>query len=354
MVPPEDDDSSKTEEPSERKIEQAREDGDVAISQEVKTFIMLVGTLFMVWLLLPMLSKSFIKYYKKFIESPEAIEINLKSFHIVFVDAIYGFFKLMIIPFGMFIVLGVLASILQTGFMFSPKRLELKWEKLNFIAKLPTLIDMKKIIESLKGILKIIIIAGIGINVITPYITKAEQMPSMELIGILSIIHHATVVLIFTVTIAILVLAIADSLYQKFSHLKKLRMTKQEVKDEYKQSEGDPLIKGKIRQMRYERAHQKMMSNVPEASVIITNPTHYAVALQYKIDTMDAPKVLAKGVDHLALRIRELGLENDIPIVENPPLARALFASAEVDDFIPSEHFKAVAEVIGYVMQLKK
>ena len=131
-------------------------------------------------------------------------------------------------------------------------------------------------------------------------------------------------------------------------------MTKQEVKDEYKQVEGDPLVKSRIRQVRMERARRRMMDNVPKADVVIVNPTHYAVALEYKMDTMEAPVVLAKGIDNIALRIKAIAEEHEIPVVENPPLARALFASAELDQTIPPEHYKAVAEVIGYVMQLKK
>ena len=131
-------------------------------------------------------------------------------------------------------------------------------------------------------------------------------------------------------------------------------MTKQEVKDEYKQVEGDPLVKSRIRQVRMERARRRMMDNVPKADVVIVNPMHYAVALEYKMDTMEAPVVLAKGIDNIALRIKAIAEEHEIPVVENPPLARALFASAELDQTIPPEHYKAVAEVIGYVMQLKK
>ena len=156
------------------------------------------------------------------------------------------------------------------------------------------------------------------------------------------------------VIIAVLIIAVADYAYQKYSHLKKLRMTKQEVKDEYKQVEGDPLVKSRIRQVRMERARRRMMDNVPKADVVIVNPTHYAVALEYKMDTMEAPVVLAKGIDNIALRIKAIAEEHEIPVVENPPLARALFASAELDQTIPPEHYKAVAEVIGYVMQLKK
>jgi flagellar biosynthetic protein FlhB len=133
----------------------------------------------------------------------------------------------------------------------------------------------------------------------------------------------------------------------------KLKMTKQEVKDEYKQSEGDPMIRGRIRSMRRERARQRMMASVPNASVIITNPTHYAIALKYDMDAMAAPKLVAKGVDFLAARIRAVAEEHNIPLVENPPLARALYAAVDLDEEIPQEHYKAVAEVIGYVMRLK-
>ena len=172
--------------------------------------------------------------------------------------------------------------------------------------------------------------------------------------SILEFIHKAVTLLIFTIVLAVLVIAIADFAYQKYTHLLKLRMTKQEVKEEYKQTEGDPLVKSRIRQIRNERARRRMMENVPKADVVIVNPTHYAVALQYDMATMDAPVVVAKGLDNIALKIREIAEEHDIPIVENPPLARALFASVELDQSIPEEHFKAVAEVIGYVMQLKK
>ena len=175
----------------------------------------------------------------------------------------------------------------------------------------------------------------------------------MEVYAILDFIHEIVVYLIFTVVIAISVVALIDYGYQFYTHRKKLRMSKQEMKDEYKQTEGDPLIKSRIRSLRNERARRRMMDNVPKASVVITNPTHYSVALQYELDVMDAPRLVAKGVDSLAFKIREVAEENDVPILENPPLARALYASVEIDQAIPPEHFKAVAEVIGYVMRLK-
>lgn len=354
MVAPEDEDeASKTEDPSERKIEKAKEEGDTAVSQDAKSFIMFIGMLFVVWLVFPLMMKWFYQYALKFIENPESIPTDPQHIQRLLISAGVAMLKIMAIPFVIFMIFGVAASISQTGFIYAPKKLEPNWNKLNIFAALPNFINMKKVVESLKGIIKIAVISFVAILVVKPYLPKVNLMPTMETMAILSFIHKIVVLLIFTVVIAVFVIAVADYVYQRYTHMKKLRMTKQEVKDEYKQMEGDPIVKSRIRQVRMERARHRMMENVPKADVVIVNPTHYAIALEYKMEQMDAPVVLAKGIDHIALRIRELAEENEIPIVENPPLARALFASVEIDQAIPPEHFKAVAEVIGYVMQLK-
>ena len=354
MVSPEDEDeASKTEDPSERKISKAKEEGDVAVSQEVKSFIMLLGMLFVVWLLMPFMLKWYYSLSVRFIENAGQIEVTPQNFQLLFKTSVLGLFKILGIPFVIFMILGVFASISQTGFIYAPKKIEPKWDKLNIFAALPNFINMKKIVESLKGIIKVTVVTFIAILVLKPYLKKADLLPTMETTAILEFIHKIVVLLLFTIVIAVLIIALADYLYQRFSHLKKLRMTKQEVKDEYKQMEGDPLIKSRIRQVRMERARHRMMEAVPKSDVVIVNPTHYAVALEYKMEQMDAPKVTAKGIDNVALRIKAVAEDNDVPIVENPPLARALFASTEIDQTIPEEHFKAVAEVIGYVMQLK-
>ena len=354
MVAPEDEDeSSKTEEPSERKISKAKEEGDVAISQDAKSFIMLLGTLFVIWLFVPIMCRWLGQMGASFIERSGNTHIDKGNFIIVFEQGVFGFFKIMAIPFLIFMVLGIFASLSQTGFIYAPKKLEPNWNKLNIFAALPKFINKQKIVESLKGIIKIAVVSFLAYLVLKPYLTKSELLPTMSTHGILDFIHHIVVMLIFTVTMAVLVIAAGDYAWQKYSHLLKLRMTKQEVKEEYKQMEGDPLVKSKIRQIRMDRARQRMMENVPKADVVIVNPTHYAVALEYKMHEMPAPKVTAKGVDTVALRIKAVAEENEIPIVENPPLARALFASTELDQTIPTEHFQAVAEVINYVMQLK-
>ncbi len=353
VAPEDDDDSSKTEEPSERKISKAKEEGDVAISQDAKSFIMLLGSLFVIWLFIPFMFKWLGRFSASFIERAANTHVDKGNFVVLFEQGVFIFFKVMAIPFVLFMVLGIFASLSQTGFIYAPKKLEPNWNKLNIFAALPNFINKQKIVESIKGIIKITIVSILAYMVIKPYIAKTELLPTMGTYAILDFIHEVVVLLLFTVTIAVLVIAAADYAWQKYSHLLKLRMTKQEVKEEYKQMEGDPLVKSKIRQIRMDRARQRMMENVPKADVVIVNPTHYAVALEYKMNEMPAPKVTAKGVDTVALRIKAVAEENDIPIVENPPLARALFASTELDQTIPTEHFKAVAEVINYVMQLK-
>lgn len=353
MAPEEEDESSKTEEASEHKKQKAKEEGNVSLSQDAKSFIMLLGMLLVVWLILPLLGRWYIKDFSFFITAPETIPTDERHLQLLLIKTALSFFKIMAIPFVILMILGIFASIAQTGFIFAPKRLEPNWDKLNVFAQLSKFITMQKVVDSLKGIVKITVIGFIGILVLKPYLRDAALLPDMSVAGILKLIHKIIVLLIFTVVIATLIIALADFAYQKYSHLKKLRMTKQEAKDEYKQMEGDPLVKSKIRQIRTERARRRMMDNVHKADVVIVNPTHFAVALEYKMETMDAPVVVAKGVDHIALKIKEIAAEDDIPIVENPPLARALYASVDIDEAIPSEHFKAVAEVIGYVMQLK-
>jgi flagellar biosynthetic protein FlhB len=189
--------------------------------------------------------------------------------------------------------------------------------------------------------------------VLKPMVYGIEHYAGLPMAQVMAEAQDLTVRMLIRVTGVLTLIAGADYLYQRFSYFKSLRMTKQEVKEEFKQSEGDPTIKGKQRQIRFQRARRRIAAMVPKADVVVTNPTHFAVAMQYDPKAMQAPKVVAKGADVLAHRIREIAREHDIPIVENPPLARALYAAVEEDQEIPSEHYRAVAEVISYVFKLK-
>ena len=205
--------------------------------------------------------------------------------------------------------------------------------------------------EFLKGILKLrCVMVGVPGFALIPGLDSFTSYSTQDFLAIL---HNTLLKMLVAVLAVLAAIAIADLIFQRYRHKKQLRMTKQEVKEEHKQAEGDPTAKQRLRQIRQERARQRMMAAVPDADVVITNPTHFAVALKYDSEEMDAPRVVAKGQDLIAQRIREIAEDNDIIIVENPPLARALFASVELDDEVPPEHYQAVAEVISYVWGLR-
>jgi flagellar biosynthetic protein FlhB len=213
---------------------------------------------------------------------------------------------------------------------------------------------MKQLVEFGKGLIKAVIVATVAGSYVMPELMKIEDMAGLEPIAMTRELFHVLLHLMIGVLLAIGTIALLDYFYQKWSTLQGMKMTKQEVKDEHKNADGDPHIKGRMRQIRMTRARKRMMASVPKASVIITNPTHYAVALQYEMGANGAPRVVAKGVDFMAKQIRELAAKHDVPIIENPPVARALYATVEIDEEIPPEHYKAVAEIIGYVMKLRK
>ena len=212
---------------------------------------------------------------------------------------------------------------------------------------------MRSLMEFVKGILKIGIIGFIGFLLLKPFYGAIDHMVGLPLDLMMGEMHSLILRLMSGILVVLLVVAVTDLVYQRYEHHKKMKMSKQELKDEYKQTEGDPHVRAKLRQLRQEKARTRMMQAVPEADVVITNPTHYSLALKYKPDEMDAPVLIAKGVDDLAMRIREVAKENDIPLYENKPLARAMYDSVEIDEMVPEQHYKAVAEVISYVFQLK-
>jgi flagellar biosynthetic protein FlhB len=347
------DESQKTEEPTARKLEKAREEGDVPISNEVKNVFILLAALIIVWVFTPWMFTKVKTVGIKFIAAPHDIVLDKGNFLTLFVEIITDLFIILSMPIALCILLAVLGTISQIGFLYVPKKLAPKWEKLNIFEGLKNFINMQKIMEAGKGILKIIVVALVSFIVLTPKIKIIPSMPGMEVATILIILHNIISVFVFAVIVVVILIAALDLAFTHYQYTKKHKMTKQEIKDEYKESEGDPQVKARVRSIRMERFRQRMMSNVPDADVVITNPTHYSVALKYDMETMEAPTVVAKGIDFIALKIREIAEDNEVPLVENPPLARALFATVEVDETVPEEHYQAVAEVIRYVMELK-
>jgi flagellar biosynthetic protein FlhB len=208
-------------------------------------------------------------------------------------------------------------------------------------------------VEFLKNFLKVVIVGVATVMTVLPYRNNMERLLTTDKASMLEFTQAMAGRMLIAACIFLFFLSLLDYLYQRIIFMKQMRMTRQELKDEYKQQEGDPMVKGKIRQLRRERAQKRMMANVPKADVIVTNPTHYAIALQYDSTSMPAPIMLAKGTDEVAMRIRDMAIKHKIPIVRNPPLARVLYETTEIDDEIPIEHYQAVAKIIGYVYKLK-
>jgi flagellar biosynthetic protein FlhB len=346
------DEQEKTEEPTSKKIEKAREEGNVAKSQDVSGFVTLViGITVLIVYTRYMFDElsNFYVYYIGFIGQ----EITFSTFFNMVIESILKVL-ILLAPLALAIMIaGILGNVGQFGFNFTTKVLSPKFEKLNFIKGLKNLFTLKKLVEGTKMTLKVAVAFGVGFWLFTQFL---EEIPKLEIFPLMDQIEwllDKAIVLAFTMLAVFLVFAAIDFVWQKHSYKKSLKMSKQEVKDEHKNQEGNPEVKARIRRLQMQMAMNRMMGNVPKADVVITNPTHYAVAIQYSKEE-GAPKVLAKGVDHLAQRIKEVARENDVMIVENKPLARDLYASVEVEEFIPDRLYKAVAEVLAYVYKAKK
>lgn len=347
------DDSSKTEDPSAKKLGDAREKGQVIRSQDLGNFILLGGSASVLLIMAFTISRGLNEMMLRFLSFPHAISMEPGNLQRVMIDLTIDLAMVLFLPFLFFIVFAFLTGYLQFGLLFSTESLIPKLEKLNPIQGLKKMFSMRSVMELVKGVFKLLIVGAVSFYVLWPLMDHTEIFATMAIGDLLTELYEESRKLIIAVLVVIGLLAAMDYAYQRFEFMKKMRMTKQELKDEFKDMEGDPHIKAKLRQLRAEKSRKRMMGNVPTATVVVTNPTHYAVALKYE-QNMGAPMVVAKGADLVAKRIRELAQKNFVPIVENPPLARALYSLVEIDEEVPEEHYRAVAEVIGYVMRMKK
>ncbi|HBR45249.1 MAG TPA: flagellar biosynthesis protein FlhB [Afipia sp.] len=347
------DKESKTQDPTQKRLDDALEKGDVAKSQEVNTWFVIAAS--------TLLLSSFSGSISKGIEVP--MRNLLMNMHQIRVDgpgllSLLSQIELMLIgvlgvPLLLLLIAGVGSNLIQHRLGFSTEPLSPKFSKISPMAGFQRLFGKQAGANFLKGVFKVVLLGVVMFLVLWPERHRVDAMIRFDPMSILNVTKTISVQLMGTVVAALALVAALDYLFQYRQWFERQKMSLEEIKEEYKQSEGDPHIKGRIRQLRHARAKKRMMAAVPTASVIITNPTHYAVALKYDRG-MAAPVCVAKGVDALALKIREIATANDIPIVENVPLARALHATVDIDDEIPVEHYHAVAEVIGYVMKLKR
>jgi len=350
----EQDESSKTEEPTAKRLEKAREEGSVPISQEVKSLLVLVGAFVTIAAFAPFVMQRMRDTLLPFLAKPHEMPTDFRGLLSLVSHTLASVGLSLLFPVAILILLALTSVVGQAGFLFSPNRLIPDLNKLDIVENAKRMFSLQRLLELVKSLGKFILIGLALYVVLVPRLDWILRLPEMDTRAMLAEVRLAILVLVGTVLGVMLAVSAADYLYARYQNRKKLKMTKQEVKDEHKQMEGDPLARARLRSIRMERVRRRMMQAVPKADVVVTNPTHFAVALSYEMEEMAAPKVVAKGADHVALRIREIAAENGVPIVENPPLARALYATVELDQFIPPEHYRAVAEVIGYVMRLKK
>ena len=345
--------SSKTEDPSQKKLDDAHKKGDVVKSQEVTTWFMLAGSGLIFALMAAPTSASLTESLRMLMANADQFEVGGSAFGSFFSGLAGSILLVALIPLAVLLFFGIAGNLVQHMPVLSLDPIKPKLSKISPIQGFKRLFSTEALVNFAKGLLKLAIVSAVLWFALQPDLDRLETIITSDPAMILGQFQELGIKIIFAVLAVVTVIAIADYIYQRHRWWERQKMTVQETRDEYKQMEGDPKIKGRIRAIRNERSRKRMMASVPQATVVITNPTHYAVALKYD-KSMGAPLCLAKGVDAVALRIRGLAEENDVPIVENPPLARALFASVEIDETIPAEHFQAVAQVIGFVMRLKR
>ena len=345
--------SSKTVEPTQRRLDEARRRGDVAHSSEVPAFLALAAASGVVLVGGAWMSRSIAEALLPFIAHPDAFDLKGGGGQVVLQLALQaalpGVLILAAAAAG-----GAFGNIAQTGFLWSPERLAPKLDKLNPLAGFKRLFGVDGLVQFLKAALKLVAVAAIVWANAAPRLLQLKFGADLSPAAILPVTLDILRGLFFGVLTLMAVVSAADFLWQRQRWLARLRMTREELKQDMKDSDGDPQIKARRRRLQMQRARQRMMQNVPKATVVITNPTHYAVALRYVQGETAAPICVAKGVDKVALRIRAVAADHEVPIIEDPPLARALYAAIDVEETIPREHYEAVAKIIGHLLSRRR
>lgn len=350
-----DDKDSKTEDASGKRLQEARSKGQVPKTPEMPHLFAMAMAWVLVVAVLPWVFDAVRQALIPFIERPETMPTDRAGLGHLLTAVLIAVGQVMVVPLVLLVLAGILASVVQVGFLFSTENLfQLNLNRFNPLTNLQNRFTSKGLVEFAKSLAKLLVVSAVVMPALFPLVGAVDHFINLPLMALVAETKDLAASLIFRVILVLAALAGGDYFYQRWRFAQDMKMTKQEVKDEHKQSEGDPLIKGKLRQLRMQRARSRMMDKVPKADVVVTNPTHYAIALKYDPTVMSAPVVVAKGMDFIAQRIREIAEEHDIPLVENPPLARALYATAELDEPIPTDHYKAVAQVISYVLKMRK
>jgi flagellar biosynthetic protein FlhB len=349
----ENDSSDKTEDPTQKRLEDAHERGDVAKSQEINTWFVIAGGTLVLQTFSGSIGGGILMPLRNLIAKSWMIHTDGTSLLLLTQSLGYVLMAALGVPFLLLALAAIAGNMVQHRLVWSAESLKPKFSKVSPASGLKRIFGKQAAANFAKGLFKLIALGAVMTAILWPERHRLESFMHFDPGMILSATTSLTVHLMGAVVAMLAAVAIADYLFQYRQWFERQKMSLQEMKQEFKQSEGDPHVKGRIRQLRQQRMKKRMMAAVPKASVIITNPTHYAVALSYERG-MSAPVCVAKGIDTIALKIREVAGKHDIPIVENVPLARALYATVEIDDEIPVEHYHAVAEIIGYVMGLMR
>ncbi|WP_066151101.1 flagellar biosynthesis protein FlhB [Halalkalibacter krulwichiae] len=343
----------KTEKATPKKRQDTRKKGQVAKSTDVNTAIILLFVFLFLWLFGGLLGETLINLLTHTFQTYLLLEITEANFSSIFLELIFEAAIVLIPVMTIALIAGLAASYMQVGVLFAPEAIKLKLSKLDPIKGAKRIFSIRALVELVKSLLKIGLAGLVVFIIIWTSLEDVMLLSQKSVADGFYVIAQLVVTLGVSIAILLLILSIPDYLYQKYDHEKQIKMSKKDIKDEHKNMEGDPRIKSKRKQKQMEMAMQRMMQEVPKADVVITNPTHFAVALRYDEEKADAPFVVAKGVDFVAQKIKGIAADNQVVTVENKPLARTLYAQADIGDQVPEELFKAVAEVLAYVYRLK-
>lgn len=346
------DPSQQTEQPTQQRLEKAREEGQVALSREVSHFALILSLLILCFYAFPQTFRTLLELTRYYFEFSGQIPAG--NFGQIVQEGAVKVAGSFALPALVLVISALVVGFAQTRFVLKKSPFKPKMENVSPMKGFKKLFGVKAILEFFKNITKLVVIAVLTFYVMRPEFDKLHGLTRMTLKGMMDELFERIIYFLWILMAVIGAVALLDYGYQKFMFIRQLRMSRQEIKEEFKEAEGDPHVRSKQKQIRQDRAKQRMMADVPKATVVITNPTHYAVALKYDAEHMDAPLMLAKGIDAVALRIKDVAKESDIVVLENPPLARALYANVDIGQEIPMEYYEVVARVIRFVLGYDK
>ncbi|KGX93157.1 flagellar biosynthesis protein FlhB [Pontibacillus halophilus JSM 076056 = DSM 19796] len=344
----------KTEKATPKKREDTRKKGQVAKSQDITTSLLMLAVFILFIAIGGYLKERFIGILEHSFNENMGVTLTEESTHKILVDMTVMTATTIAPVMGIAVLAGVAANYMQIGFLFSTEPLKVQLNKLNPIEGAKKIFSARALVELLKSLLKIALVGTITFTII--WMRRSDMMETSQkgIDASLAFFSETTITMGIAASLGLLFISVIDYTYQRYDHEKNIRMSKHDIKDEYKNSEGDPQIKSKIKERQRQMSMQRMMSEVPEADVVITNPTHYAIAIKYDEKKADAPYVVAKGVDYVAQRIKEVANNHDVVMVENRPLARGLYDTVEINETIDEQFYQAVAEVLAYVYRVQK